>query len=203
MANADSSFSRDEQLAPVLASPPPRVLSPSLRRAALRQSAPLSFAIFGFLFGGFGMVFVCVFFPWNFASDLRLRARDTAETEGRIVSMVKTSLSINNKPVVQFEFDFHTPDGALVHGTCYTTGRRWIPGDPVPVRYRPEKPSIACPIDGRLSQSSNGMMFVVIFPLVGGSLVIWVVLARRRALNLLKNGLALEAHVTDLEHTQT
>jgi hypothetical protein len=169
----------------------------------LRQSAPLSYAVFGILFGGFGLIFVWVFFPWNFLYDFKLRAADTAETEGRIVAMAKTTLMINKKQVILFAFDFRTPTGETIHSHCYTTGRRWIPGDQVQVRYRPEDPAIACPVDGRLSRSTLGMSFVVVFPLVGAALCAWVMIARRRSLDLYRHGLALETSVVDLEHTQT
>jgi hypothetical protein len=203
MASADPSPPRDEQIAAVLSSPPPRKLTPSLRRAALRQSVPLSYAIFGLLFGGFGLHFVLVYFPWHFIGDLKLRQSDTAETDGRIMAMAKTRVPLNGKDIVQFAFDFKTPAGDDVHGVCYTTGRRWIPGDPVPVRYRPENPQIACPVEGRLSRFPMTFAAVILFPLFGGGLVAWVMLARRRSLSLLKHGLALKAIVVDLEHTQT
>lgn len=203
MANPESSFSRDEQLAAVLASPPPRNLPPELRRAALAQSAPLSFAIFGAFFGGFGMLFVWIFFPWNFVQDLQLKKADVAQAPGRILANADTSLRIAQRRVIHYAFEFQTPAGVVVRGQCFTTGRRWIPGEVVTVRYRPENPNLACPVEARLSRSSLGMAFVIIFPLVGGAMFLWVVLARRRAIALLKNGNVVEARVADLEHTQT
>lgn len=211
MASAEppSSGAGEPSLAAVLASPPPRQLPPALRRAVLRQSASLSFAIFGLLFGGIGLYFVLIYFPWNFLADLKLRAADTAVVEGRIMAMTKTQFmqkqpgSHTKDNVYQFAFDYQTPDSVLRHGICYTTGRRWIPGDPVPVRYRPNNPEVGCPEDGRLSHTTNGMMLVMLFPIAGFGIVLWVLFTRRRSLHLVTHGLALETLVVDLEHTQT
>ena len=76
-------------------------------------------------------------------------------------------------------------------------------GDAVPVLYRRENPTLACPIGARLSKSSMGYMLVVLFPIIGAGLVIWVLVSRRRELAIFQRGQAMEVLVTDIENTQT
>lgn len=203
MSSANSGASRDEQLSAVLASPPPRVLPKELRQAAMRQAAPLSFAVFGALFGGFGLIFVLIFFPWRITRDWRLLEADTVQVPGKILDTVETKLRINEKPVVLYAFEFRTVEGVPRRGECYTSGTLWKQGKEVEVRYRPEEPSIAAPVGARLSRTGVGSMFVALFPLGGAGLVLWVLISRHRSLQGFIHGRVIEAFVTDIEHTQT
>lgn len=203
MSLANSSLSRDEQLVTVLAMPPPRKLPREVRRLAVLQAAPLSFGIFGVVFGGFGLMFVAIFFPWKIMSDWRLRAEDTAHANGRIIAVADTTLRLNKTPVAIYAFEYRTTAGTVRRGECYTTGRRWRDGELVQVLYRPEEPAVACPVGARLSPSNMATAFVIIFPLVGAGMTLWVALSRRRVLKIFRNGAVLQALVTDIEHTQT
>jgi hypothetical protein len=203
MSSVNPSASRDEQLAAALAAPPPRALPRALRRSALQQAAPLSFGIFGALFGGFGLVFVWFFFPRNIAQEWELNSGDTAQASGSIIGAVDTRLSINKQKVVLYGFEFRTTAGVLRRGECFTTGRRWQNGDSVQVVYLRDQPSIARPLDARLSSTNMSSMFVALFPIGGAGLVLWVSVSRRRMLNAFIHGRVFEALVTDVEHTQT
>lgn len=203
MSSVNPNASRDEQLAAVLAAPPPRVLPRALRRSALQQAAPLSFGIFGALFGGFGLIFVWFFFPRNIVQEWKLNSEETAQASGVIIGVADTRLSINRQKVVLYGFEFRTTAGVLRRGECFTTGRRWQTGDSVQILYLRDLPSIARPIGARLSSTSMGSMFVALFPLGGAGLVLWVFISRRRTLHAFIHGRVFEAHVTDIEHTQT
>lgn len=203
MSTANSGASRDEQLAAALALPPPRKLPREVRRSALRQAAPLSFAVFGLLFGGFGVLFVWIFFPWHINRDWQLMQPDTLHGNGTILAVADTRLSINKTKIAVYAFEFRTTSGTVRRGECFTTGRLWKPGELVQVLYREEAPSIACPVGGRLSATGVGSIFVAIFPIGGAALVAWVFISRHRILNIFRNGQVLEAFITDIEHTQT
>jgi hypothetical protein len=70
------------------------------------------------------------------------------------------------------------------------------------VRYRPENPAVCC-IDGaRLSAGDGTSTLVLMFPTIGGGLVAWVVIARRRMKALLERGFLAEALVSGVEQTQ-
>jgi len=193
--------SRADQIAALLAASPPRPVPPELLRAALGQGAPLALALFGGVFVLLGALFVYLFFPWNFYRDRQLAAADTATATGRVLAVAETSLSINKRRVVRYTFSFQPAAGAPVSGECFTTGRGWNQNARVTVRYRPENPALCCIVGARLSEGDGSVAFVLVFPAVGGGLVAWVLLARRRTRALLERGFLAEARVTAVEQT--
>lgn len=195
--------SRDDQIAALLASSPPRSVPADLLRAAQAQAAPFFLAFFGMAFGGIGLIVGLALFPWNFHREWRLRAADTAEAPGKILTAEETNSSVNNTRVVRYWFEYQSSGGAGMQGECFTTGSRWPEGADVTVRYRRESPEIACPVGGRLNRFGFAPAFVLLFPFIGGGLVYWVVTARRRARNLLERGHVSEALVTAVEATNT
>jgi hypothetical protein len=201
--SVNPSASHDEQLAALLAAPPPRRPPPLIRRAAVRQAAPLVFALFGAAFFLFGLFFCSAFFPYKFYHDWQLRAADTARTPGHITDVAPTKMSINKVRVMHYRFEFQPAAGAPVSGDCYTTGIRWRINTPVNVRYRPENPQVACPDGARLSEADATMLVTLIFPVVGAGLFLWVRGARRRAVYLLEHGVVTEAQVMAVEATIT
>lgn len=201
MNSADATAARDEALAALLAAPPPRVVSAALRRAAYRQSAPMVIGVFGGIFLAVGLFFAAMFFPWNFYRDWQLATGDTAVANGRVLSVGDTKLQINKQRVVRYAFSFQPPTGAPVQGECFTTGRRWNERAAVTVRYRPENPAVCCLAGARSSEGTLGMTFVLLFPGIGGALVAWTAISRRRMRALLERGLVGEALVTDLRQT--
>lgn len=194
---------RAEQVAALLAMSPPRTVPPELRRAALRQRAPLALAGFGGVFVLFGAFFVWMFFPWNFYRGVRLAAADTATANGRVISTARTNMSVNKTRVMSYEFEFQVSPGARVRGVCYTTGQAWPAGSAVTVRYRPEEPAVCCITGARSTEMGGSGAAVALFPLVGAAFVAWVVIARRRVLALLERGFLAEALVTGVEQTNT
>ena len=177
---------RDALLAAFLADPPPRRVPPELKRAAGRQGPSWFFGGFGLLFGGFGLFFAWMFFPWNIYRGWQLADAPTAP--GRITAVSATGLRENKQRVYRYDFDFSPPAGGRVEGTCYTTGQRWNAGAPVTVRYKPDDPAWCCIEGARTSVGSALSALVLLFPAIGGSLVAWVVMARRRLSFLLEHG---------------
>ena len=192
---------RADQVAALLAAAPPRVVPAELLRPALRRSAPLSLAVFGSGFMLVGAFFAYMSFPWNFYRESRLAAADTATANGRVISTARTNMSVNKTRVISYEFEFQTSSGAGVRSVCYTTGQAWRPGSAVTVRYRPEEPALCCIAGARLTEMGWAGAFVLLFPVVGAGLVAWIVFARRRMAELLKNGFLAEALVTGVEAT--
>jgi hypothetical protein len=193
--------SRDEQLAALLASPPPRMVPREMLRAARRQTPSVALGIFGVVFGGMGLLFAWMFFPWNFYLDAQLAAADTATAAGQVLSADRTNLSINKQRVIRYEFSFPLPGGGKGRGTCFTTGQRWHGGEAARVLYRPGNPALCCLEGARLSEGSMGSLFVLVFPLVGGGLLAWMWTARRRVRALLERGSVAEARVTGVDPT--
>lgn len=200
----DSAPSPLDQIVALLATPPPRAVSPELKQAALRQSAPWLFVIIGAAVAAFAMIFVAVFFPWNLTRQWRLDAGNSATASGKIIAVERTGMSINKRPVMRFTFEFNsaTPRG-VVRGNCYTTGSSWAPEAVVTVRYLPDDPSLACVEGARLTQTGAPAAFIVLFPGIGLTMVVVGLRLRQQAIHLLVHGEVAEALVTGLERTGT
>ena len=198
---SETPLSADEELVKFLAAPAPRVVPRTIKKAALRDAGSLALAFFGAIFLTMGMFFASVFLPWRQADEWRLAASHPLSAQGRIVSVEKTNMSINKERVMRYDFEFTPAGGTPVRGECFTTGRRWSEGSRVNVRYNPAGAALACPEGARLSQGSLGSAFVLIFPLVGGGIIFWVIRARRRTLWVLQNGALGDFRVTGIEPT--
>ncbi len=194
-----ASSPRADLLASLLAAPPPRKVPPELLRAAGAQGPSVALALFGLIFGGFGLFFVWQFFPWALFVDWKLA--DAPVASGHVLSVDRTNWRINRQYVYRYGYEFQPPAGGRMRGECFTTGQRWSRGAIVPVRYRPEDPAVSCLDGARLSQGSAAVAFVILFPLIGIALMTWVAGGRRRVRALLKNGVVAEALVTGLEQT--
>lgn len=160
-------------------------------------------ALFGLVFGGMGLLFVWIFFPWRFVDDWRLASEAARRTPGVITQVRQTGLTLNRTRVYEFGFRY-TPAGASARqGLCFTTGQRWNPGAAVTVRYLPAEPELAAVDGARLTAGGWGGAFVLVFPLIGGSLVAFFLVNRRNRRRLLRDGLATEVNVVSVEATMT
>jgi hypothetical protein len=189
-----------EDIAQLLASPPPRQVPAHVTRAATGGGNAGCLPLFGLVFGGFGLIFVGLFFPWRFVDELRLAGSDRT-APGEIRRVTDTNMSINKTKVIEYTFAYTPADGRVREARCYTTGRRWPVSAAVTVRYLHDSPEVAC-IDGaRLSRGGWFGLFVIIFPLIGGGMVAWFVVSRRRTRGLLRSGLVAEVDVVSVERT--
>lgn len=191
----------DEELVRFLAAPAPRLIPTTLRKDALRESGSLARVGFGAIFLAMGLFFVSVFLPWRQLDEWRLGAGHYELAQGRIISVEKTNMTMNKVRVMRHGFEFKPAQSETVRGECFTTGRRWTAGSVVRVRYSPAEPALACPEGARLSQGSLGSAFVLIFPIVGGGIIFWVVRSRRRMLWIMQNGTLGDFRVTAIEPT--
>ncbi len=190
-----------EDIAQLLASAPPRRVPSSVARAATGNRSSWFLPLFGLVFGGMGLVFTLVFFPWRFRDDWRLAADSARTVPGVITDVSRTNLSLNKVRVMAYGFRYTPGDGRRRQGRCFTTGTRWAGHASVTVRYLPDEPDLACVDGARLSESGGGGAFVALFPLIGGGLVGWFVLDRRRVHRLLRDGLMAEADVISVDET--
>jgi hypothetical protein len=189
-----------DDIARLLASPPPRQVPAQVAKAAMGGGS-WSGPLIGLVFGAFGMVFVTVFFPWRFWDDWRLASGDARTARGVITEETKTNLTLNKRRVMEYGFQFSTEDNRPRRGHCFTTGRQWSVNTPVSVRYLPARPELACVEGARLSQSGWGGAFVIIFPLIGGAILIGSVTNRQMTKRLLQSGTVTEAEVVSVEPT--
>jgi hypothetical protein len=169
--------------------------------AAARNGLPWPLALFGLAFGGFGLLFVGLFFPWRLGDDLRLASAAARTAPGTITDVRRTNVSINKTRVMEYAFRYQAEDGHEHTGLCYTSGPRWSQRAAVQVRYLPDDPDIACVAGARLSAGGWTGLVVLIFPLIGGSLVLWFIVDRRRRRRLLREGRLTEATIVSVEQT--
>lgn len=190
-----------EDVAQLLASAPPRQVPAHVAKAVMGGGTSWFLPLFGLIFGGMGLLFTVLFFPWRFADDWRLAADTARTTPGVITEVTKTNMSINKVRVREYGFRYTTEDGHLRQGRCYTTGEQWSINAAVKVRYLPAEPELACVEGARLSEGGWGGVFVVIFPIIGGGLIAWFVADRRRKRRLLQAGVVAEADVVSVDTT--
>jgi hypothetical protein len=190
-----------DNIAQLLATPPPRPVAAQVAAAARKGRAAWSTALMGLFFGAFGMIFVVVFFPWRIWDEMRLASGATSTVTGVILTANDTNMKVNRRQVVAYRFTYTPANGTPQTGDCFETGGRWATGDEVTVRYLPADPGLAC-IDGaRLNEVGWGGVLVVIFPGVGFGMVAWFVSRWRQIGRLLRAGLVAEVDVLSVEET--
>jgi hypothetical protein len=189
-----------DDIAQLLAGTPPRRVPDHVRKAAQGGGGGCVLPIFGLGFGTFGMIFVVVFFPWQFLDEWRVGASDRT-TPGEIVRASESNMSLNDIKVWEYAFSYTADGGPPREGTCYTTGRHWTEGAAVTVRYVGANPDLACVEGARLSQGGLFGAFVIIFPLIGYGMVAWFVVSRGRMRRLLRDGLMTEVDIVSVDET--
>jgi hypothetical protein len=199
---SETPVAADEELVRFLAAPVPRPMPASLKTDALREASSGMLVLIGVIFLGMGLFFMKVFLPWRQMDEWRLSASQPTVGQGRIVVVGRTNISINKRRVMRYAFEFKTAQGEGMNGECFTTGQKWSVGDSVRVRYDGVEPALACPEGARLSQGSLGGAFVLIFPIVGGGLILWVIRSRKRTLWIMQNGTLGDFQVTAIEPTR-
>ncbi|UCG48137.1 MAG: DUF3592 domain-containing protein [Phycisphaerales bacterium] len=149
---------------------------------------------FGWIFFGFGMVFV-----WGFTLQADLTSwhvfRGRLETcEGTVTASKKTSFSEGGSkrrrgtPVYANHYSFTDSAGAEHQGVSYKTGVRLNIGHKVTVEYLAARPEISRIKGMRRSPVGPWGLLVVLFPLVGACLVILGIRRGLRAGRLLRFG---------------
>ena len=190
-----------EDIAELLARAPPREVPAPVVAVALGGGVPRFLPLFGLFFFGLGLLFTWLFFPWQFVDEWRLTVAESPTTEGVISEVSRTNMSVNKTKVLAYGFRYTPVGGPPRVGRCYTTGPRWGVGAAVTVRYLPADPAVACVEGARLSQSGLTGAIVIIFPLVGCTLVVWFVADRRQKRRLLREGLVAEVDILSVEET--
>jgi len=143
---------------------------------------------FGWIFFGFGMIFVWAFNPLEDVAK-RMRFRGTlARAEGKIVRVEPTNVSINNQKVYAHHYEFQATDETRRTGVAYDTDDSPGPGQAVTVEYVQADPS-ASRIPG-MSYTAGGLfgLFVLIFPAVGLGFLAFGLRKSLKGLRLLRDG---------------
>jgi hypothetical protein len=179
----DSSPSRKEQLAHLLA-PPPRAVPLPLRLQVLFGGI---LNLFGWIFFGFGMIFF-----WAFAmnSDLTSFARFRGPLEtatGVVVHSYATNASENKRRIYGHEYAFEY-NGRDYQGVSYATGRQIPAGLSAQIEFPAGNPEVSRIQGMRRGMFGPAVVFVVIFPFVGLCFLVFGLRSGLRAAHLLGNG---------------
>jgi hypothetical protein len=200
MAHGLQEFSIHAELKQFMHNPAPRRLSPSLRKHFSKSAGVWTVMIFGGFFAAFGSFFCVMFVPWKWLHEYALDKAPPRFVEGCVSRVEKTNMSVNEASVWKYEARF--VDGAQeMTSVGYTTGRSFSEGEEVFVRVHPQKPELHCPQGMRMSRPPLGSSFVLLFPLVGFSLMFAPWIARKRRLDLYENGAIAEIEVIAVKET--
>lgn len=178
---------------------PPRRVPQTVLKAANRTKGTTGLLIFGAIFLLAGLAFSWLFVPTHLPLQWKLEKGPALSVPGRILSVENTNLSINKVKVRKYRFSYQPDSGMRREGEAYTTGSRWNQGAEVSVRFLAADPAVAVPEGARLGQGSASGSFVLIFPLVGGSILFFTLRGNRLNKHILQNGLLTQATVNSLE----
>jgi len=160
----------------------------------------------GWFFLGFGMIFFWLFvFRGDFKSWTQFRgplataegtvtdSRDTHDSEGG-------SKGSRGTPIYENEFKF-VVDDRKYEGSSYAVGRELRIGQKVKVEYVPGKPQFARIRGMRSNLFGPGVLFVMIFPLVGIGIAVNGLRQGLKACDLLANGVQTTGNMISKEAT--
>jgi hypothetical protein len=174
-----------------------RLVSPP-RPVPLPVVCSTMYGVTGVLGGSFlilGLIFTIVFTGGLRPIDEFRLAFGRATAQGTVTHVSGTNATENDEPVYEYAFAFTTRREERVTGRCYTTGRQWSVEDDVTVEYLPEDPGVARIQGARMSEFAPWVLFVLIFPIIGGMLFGLSAIGGLRQVMLLRHGLVADARI--------
>lgn len=128
---------------------------------------------FGWIFFGFGLIFVWIFGLNADLSGLLYSLKEIETTPGMVLRVEETSASVNDAPVYANIYSFRVERLETEYqGISYSTGRQFVPGSSVTVEYLLSDPGTSR-IQG-MRQAMFGpwiLCLVLMFPLIGLSFI--------------------------------
>jgi hypothetical protein len=172
----------------IVVADPPRAV-PGRLRLLLTWGHPI--AACGWLFGGFGLIFVTVFGLMVDWSQWTENWRAAQHVRGQVERARETSANENRQPIWQIDYTYRTPDGQTRHGFSFELGSPPEAGESVDVEYLPDRPDVSRIAGGRRAPFAPWLVpLLCIFPLVGLGLIVGAVLYGRGRVRLLRDGQA-------------
>lgn len=160
------------------------------------------FSQFGWMFFGFGMIFVWVFaghVDWSFA---RFRG-PVVTAPGIVTSSTLTNGSENHQAIYEIGYTFTGTDGHSYHGESYTLGSGKRVGSKVTVEYIQAKPQTSRIQGARGGVFPPVVLLVTIFPLIGLFCILVGLRTNHRGLRLLKYGRLAQGTLIEKTPTST
>jgi hypothetical protein len=174
---------------------------PLVVRLAVLFGGPAN--LFGWFFFGFGMVFV-----WLFAcrSDVTswYRFKGPLETvQGQVISSTRTDASQGRRRsgrIYRYTFSYLVDDREY-QGASYAVGQQLQAGSSVTVEFPIGKPTVARIRSMRTNVFGPGVLFVLVFPLVGLCVVYFGFISGLKTCSLLRCGVLTSAKLVSKEPT--
>lgn len=163
---------------------------------------------FGWLFFGFGMIFVWVFVGNSDPMAYFAFRGELEKASGKIFEVVETNLSEGGNehndgtPIYRYDYRFEF-DNLSFEGASYTLGKKKDVGATVTVEFPVGKPTRSRIQGMRTAAMSSWVLLVLIFPLVGGGLAISGFLHGRHVCKLLRIGEFTQGRLINKEPTNT
>lgn len=161
----------------------------------------------GWLFLGFGLIFVWVFaVNVDFSGPLRLIMRQV-ETRGQVTAIEDTNISEGGDddspgtPIYRILYRFAGPGGRTLEGESFSVGTDLQPGDAVRVEYAASNPENSRIAGLRQAPLPLFGMFVIIFPLIGLVMVVYSLMEGIKGIQLLRGGELAQATLISAEPT--
>ncbi len=175
-----------------------RILPFRVKFAVFSGGVPMLIGFFFTLIGGFALA---VFGSVVSFDDLRFSDSDPV-VEGKILDEIGTSSYENDERVYQYVFEFRANDGKAYKSTCYHTGRAKYPDGIVRVQYFQSNPQKARIVGMKIGQFPFFiLLFVAIFPLVGGLMLFFGIRKALKRLRILKFGKTALGTFSRMEET--
>ena len=163
----DGDLKNDPELWNFLQSSPPRQIPYRFRKWAKPPRERWLGIFIGMIFLPMGLLFSWVFVPWNYLDQRKIESGPSVQVIGTVIESSETDSSENETKVWQVTYRYPGPDGRLLRGKGYRTGRGWKTGEQVPVRHLRDQPELAMINGTRLDSFPLFAGFVIIFPVLG------------------------------------
>lgn len=160
---------------------------------------------FGWLFFGFGMIFVWIFGLTTVINSIPFWLGSVETASGVVSAVESTGSSENEQPVLANQYVFRVERLEQEYrGESYTTGSQYSVGDEVTIEYAPDNPDISRIAGTRAGHFSPWALCIVgLFPLVGLIFITVSLVQGFRGIRLLKNGKIAEGRLIDKSPTNT
>ncbi len=160
---------------------------------------------FGWLFFGFGMLFVWIFGLTTVINSTYFWLSSVETAPGTVASIQHTDASENEQPVMANQYIFRVERlEQEFRGESYTTGTQYSVGDDVTIEYVANNPEISRIQGTRAGTFSAWALCIVgIFPLVGLAFIGVSLMQGFTGTRLLKHGKVTTGRLVDKSPTST
>jgi hypothetical protein len=151
--------------------PPPRRVPPGLWLKLLLGGP---FNLFGWLFGGFGLVFMWIFAANSTAVDWITFTGEKDNIRGTVTSYDTTRMRENDAAIYKVNFRYQY-DGRSYTAASYTLNETFTAGEAVRVQVLRRNPQAACIVGLRRHPFGVRSLTEFIFPLIGFGIVAFAI----------------------------